>query len=149
MATTGNAGRLGGSDCRLDAVDVDGDQNDAVDLLGDVVLDRVVLRARHVVGIEDDQLDAGGIGRLLRPVIDLIEEQGLLVDVDESERIGERRSHGSRAHGNEGGATDEKFEQTHFRFPFSCGPNLVRLVPLALQARGKHSREWLSMNLKG
>ena len=118
MATTGNAGLLGGGDCRLDAVHVDGDQNDAVDFLGDVVLDRVVLRARHIVGVEDDQLGAGGIGRLLRALVDLIEEQGLLVDGDEREGIGKRRCLAVEAHGDGGGAACEKFGQTHCGSPF-------------------------------
>ncbi|CAH2394825.1 hypothetical protein MES4922_110263 [Mesorhizobium ventifaucium] len=86
------------------------------------------MRARHVVGIEDDQLGACGVGCLLRALIDLVEEQGLLVDVDESERIGKRRSHRCRANGDDGGTTEEKFERTHLRFPLlaaqtcSAGP---------------------------
>ena len=77
---------LGCGDGGLDAVHVDGDEHDAVDLLGDVVLDRAVLRARHVVGVEDHELVAAGVRRLLGAVVDLIEEQRLLIDGDE--RIG-------------------------------------------------------------
>ena len=65
----GNAGLLGGGDRRLDAVHVDRDEHDAVDLLGDVVLDRAVLRGRLIVGVEDDQLGARLVGGLLGAVV--------------------------------------------------------------------------------
>ena len=67
-------------DRRHDAVDVDGDDDDAVHLLGDVGLDRVVLRRRVVVGVEDDELRALLLGGRLGAVVHLVEEQGLLVD---------------------------------------------------------------------
>ena len=76
-----NAGRGRRLDGRHDAVDVDGDDHNAGDLLLDVGLDRIVLRGRVVVGVEDHQLDAGGIGRLLGALIHLVEEQRLLVDL--------------------------------------------------------------------
>ena len=117
MAMTGNAGGLGGGDCRLDAIDVDGDQDDAVDLLGDVVLDRVILRARHIVGVEDDQLGAGGVCRLLRAFVDLVEEQGLLIDVDEREGVGKRRTR-REAYGDGCRAAGEKSGQTHCGSPY-------------------------------
>jgi hypothetical protein len=112
-----NAGILGGGDRGLHTIDVDGDQNDAVDLLGDVGLDRVVLRGRHVVGVEDDEIDAGSLGRGVGAVIDLIEEQCLLVDGDECECIGEgiggadQRQRGGRS------AAEKIFGPTHFVFP--------------------------------
>ena len=139
MATTGNAGRLGGGDRRLDAVDVDGDQDDAVDLLGDVVLDRVVLRSRLVVGVEDDQLGAGRIGRLLRAFVDLVEEQGLLVDVDQREGVGKRRAR-REAYGDSCRAAGEKSGQTH------CGSPYLRAQPRAAGPIGatgtrQHSRD--------
>ena len=62
-----NARLLGGRDCGLDAVDVDRDEHDTVDLLRDVVLDRAVLGRRLVVGVEDDELGARFVGRLLAP----------------------------------------------------------------------------------
>ncbi|ENN85598.1 hypothetical protein RHSP_06327 [Rhizobium freirei PRF 81] len=113
-----DAGLLGGGDCRLDAVHVDGNQYDAVNLLGDVVLDGVVLRARHVVGIEDDEIGASLLCRLLGAIIDLIEEEGLLVDRYQSERI---RRHSASAAGKCDGcakrATEQVFLKTHDRSP--------------------------------
>ena len=94
-----NAGLLGRGDRRLHAVDVDGDEHDAVDLLGDVVLDRAVLRRRLVVGVEDDELRARLVGRLLGAVVDLIEEQRLLVDRDQRDCRRLRRGHSERSSG--------------------------------------------------
>ena len=82
---------LGRGDCGFDAVDVDGDENDAVDLLRDVVLDRAVLRRSLVVGVENDELGSRLVCRLLGSVIDLIEEQRLLIDRHKSDRFGVRR----------------------------------------------------------
>ena len=89
MAMTGIPAAFGRRDGRLDAVDVDGDENDAVDLLGDVILHRVVLGAWNIVGVEDNEFGASSVRGLLRAFVDLIEEQRLLIDRHERERIGE------------------------------------------------------------
>ena len=81
-----DASLLGVADRRLDAIDVDGDEHDAVDLLSDIVLDGAVLRRRLIVGVEDDEFGAGLVRRLLRAVVDLIEEQRLLIDRDQRDR---------------------------------------------------------------
>ena len=87
MATTGMpaVGRL--LDGRHDAVDVDGDDDEAVDLLLDVGLDRAVLRGGIVVGVEDHELGARGVGRLLGALVHLVEEQRLLVDLHQREGL--------------------------------------------------------------
>ena len=92
-----NAGVLRRRDGRLHAVDVDGDEHDAVDLLRDVVLDRAVLSRGLVVGVEDDELRARLVRRLLGAVIDLVEEQSLLVDRHERDRRRVRRGHSERS----------------------------------------------------
>ena len=66
-----------------DAVDVDRDDDDRVHALGDVGLDRVVLRRGVVVGVEDHELGAGLLGRGGGALVHLIEEQRLLVDLHE------------------------------------------------------------------
>ena len=87
----GGGGRLNG---RHDAVDVDRHDHHPVDLVGDVGLDRVVLRRRVVVGVEDDQLGAELLGLLLRALVHLGEEQRLLVDLHQGDRRlgGQRRA---------------------------------------------------------
>ena len=109
MATTGMpaffAAVIGG----LHPIHVDGDEHDAVDLLGDIVLDRAVLGRGVVVGVEDDELRARLVRRLLGAVVDLIEEQRLLVDRDERDclRLG-------RLGADEGGGGDaDKAETRH------------------------------------
>ena len=94
-----NAGLLRRGDGGLYPIHVDREEHDAVDLLGDVVLDRRVLGGRLVVGVEDHQLDAVLVGGGLGPVIDLVEEQGLLVDGDECDRLRLRSRHSKRAGG--------------------------------------------------
>jgi hypothetical protein len=71
---------------RHDSVDVDGDDDHAIDFLLDVRFDGAVLRGRVVVGVEDDQLVARLVGGLLRPLVDLVKEERLLVVLDH--RIG-------------------------------------------------------------
>ena len=83
----GNAGVLRRGDRGLHPIHVDGDEHDAVDFLGDVILDRAVLRRGDVVGVEDDELRARLVRRLLGAVVDLVEEQRLLVDRDERDRL--------------------------------------------------------------
>ena len=58
-----DAGGDGLGNRRLDTVDVDCDQNDRVDPLAGIGLHRVVLRRGYVVGVEDDQIDAGCLRR--------------------------------------------------------------------------------------
>ena len=95
----GNAGLLRRGDGGLHPIHVDGDEHDAVDFLGDIVLDRAVLSRGVVVGVEDDQLRARLVRRLLGAVVDLIEEQRLLVDRDERDCLRLRRSHSKRGRG--------------------------------------------------
>ena len=72
-----------------DAVDVDRDDDDRVHALGDVGLDRVVLRRGVVVGVEDHELGAGLLGRGGGALVHLVEEQRLLVDLHERDgRLG-------------------------------------------------------------
>ena len=70
---------------RHDAVGVDRHDDEPVDLVGDVGLDRVVLRRRVVVGVEDDQLGAELLGLLLGTLVHLGEEQRLLVDLHQGD----------------------------------------------------------------
>ena len=147
-AITGNAGLLGGRHGRLHAVDVDGDQHDAVDLLGDVVLDRVVLRARHVVGVEDDELVAARVRRLLGAVVDLVEEQSLLVDRDE--RIGARlRRRGSRQNHRQGSPAQQHRGQAHLRSPLKaqCDTSSGMIGPRIIQATKMCVNDWAMTHL--
>ena len=79
----GNAGLFRRGDSGLHPIHIDGDEDDAVDLLGDIILDRAVLRRCVVVGVEDDELRASLVRRLLGAVVNLIKEKRLLVDRDE------------------------------------------------------------------
>ena len=63
----GNAGFLRRGNRGLHPVDVNGDQHNAVHLLGDIVLDRAVLGRGDVVGVEDDELRARFIRCCLAP----------------------------------------------------------------------------------
>ena len=76
----GSGGSLHG---RHDAIDVDSHDDHAIHLLLNVGLDRIVLGGRIVVGVEDDELGACFIGCLLCAIIHLVEEQGLLIDLDQ------------------------------------------------------------------
>ena len=105
----GNAGLVGLDDRRHDAVHVDGHDDDAVDALGDVGLDRAVLRGGIVVGVEDQQLGAGGVGGGLGALVHLVEEQGLLVDLDEREGLGVLRG-GGAGEADEGGSGEGERE---------------------------------------
>ncbi len=73
-------------DGRHDAVDVDRLDNDGADLLCYIGLDRVVLCCRIIVGVEDHELGAAGVGRLLGTLVHLVEEERLLVDRDQGDR---------------------------------------------------------------
>ena len=98
----GNAGLLRRGDGGLHPIDVNGDEHDAVDFLGDIVLDCAVLGRGDVVGVEDDELRARLVRRLLGAVVDLVEEERLLVDRDERDclricRLGANESGGRDA----------------------------------------------------
>ena len=81
-----NAGRVGSFYRRHDAVGIDRDHDDAVDLLLNVCLDGIVLCCGIIVRIEDHKLGAGGIGCFLRTLVHLGKEQGLLVDLHQGNR---------------------------------------------------------------
>ena len=104
-----DAGRIGCHDRRHDAVRVDGHHDDALHPLLDIGLDRVVLGDGIVVGIENDQIDTGGVGCLLRAFVHLGEKQRLLVDLDQGEgRLVLRLHHaGGEAESEKTGGTDE------------------------------------------
>ena len=119
-----DAGGFCRRDCGLHAVDIDGHENDAIDLLGDVVFDRVVLCGRHIVGVEDHQLGTGGIRSLLCTVIDLVEEQSLLVDGYKRKCIcAGGGGTENQCHGGGCGAADQKCGKAHSGSPcFRKGP---------------------------
>jgi hypothetical protein len=62
-----DSGSLCHADGRLDAVDVDGADDDGIDLVVDVGFDGVVLGGRAVVGVEDDQFGARVLRSLTAP----------------------------------------------------------------------------------
>ncbi len=77
MATTGIPASEACLTRRHDAIHVNCDDDQAINLLLDVVFDGAVLCGRFIVGVEDDKLVTGGIGRLLRAFVDLVERKGL------------------------------------------------------------------------
>ena len=127
-----DAGFLGRRDCRLHAVDVDRNKDDAVDLLGDVVLDRAVLRRRLIVGIEDNELGSRLVGGLLGAVVDLVEEQRLLINCHQGHRL---RRRGDCAEGA-GQDCRRKTQVLHhsFHFTLPCKADKERNAP------ARHSR---------
>ena len=119
-----DAGLSRGLDGRHDAVDVDRHHHEPVHLLRDVGLDRVVLRRRIVVGVEDDQLRPELRCLLFRTLVHLGEEQCLLVDLDQGD--GGLGRHGRGAQQQRAGQGQARPEQDattgHQRSPIISRP---------------------------